>query len=187
MNTITYTKEYFKGFSNVKFNRWIFKHRKELACGALFTYSTKGISPLIKKVTKKYAKSDFCPTHVGQICKVGEEIMVFNQTPPKGELSLLSDYIYNVDFDWQIVCILDDINTFKYSKDVLSFNGMKYGYFSAFHSAFACLKWIPSVFKFHCSEIEILVLQKQGYLKDIIADKIVPVEAYNLLVFGSKC
>lgn len=181
MNTITYTKEYFKGFSKVKFNRWILKHKKELACGALFTYSTKGISPLIKKVTKKYAKSDFCPTHIGQICKVGEEIMVFNQTPPKGKLSLLSDYIYNVDFDWQIVCILDDINTLEYSKDVLSFNGMKYGYISALNSGIKWLRWLFNV-RFHCSEIEILVLQKQGYLKDVIADNQTPVDVYNLLL-----
>ena len=183
MNTITYTKEYFKGFSKVKFNRWILKHTKELSCSALFTYTIKGISPLIRTVTKKYAKSDFIPTHVGQICKVGEEIMVFNQTPPKGQLSLLVDYIYNVDFDYQIVCVLDDIDAFEYSKDVLHYNGEKYGYFSALQSGIKGLRWICNK-KHHCSEIMGLVLQEQGYLQNVVADDLTPVDVYNLMVYG---
>lgn len=186
MNTVTYPKIYFKGFSKVKLNRWILKHRKELSCGALFTYSSEGISPLIKKVTKKYARSSFCPTHVGQIIQVGQEIMVFNQIPPKGELSLLSDYIFNASFDFEIVTFLDNnFDGFQYSKYVLTHNGEKYGYFSAVQSGIKCLRWIYN-HKRHCSEIQCLALQHQGFFKYVKADDQTPIDVYNLLVYGGN-
>lgn len=184
MNTITYKKDYFSNKGKIRLNRWILQHRKELSCGALFTYTTKGLSPIIKKVEKKYSHGDFIPTHVGQIIQVGEEVMVFNQTPPKGELTRLADYIYKADFDFEIVTFSDnDFNAEQYAQDVLRFNGRNYGYFSALQSGLKFLRFIPNIKK-HCSEIQTQCLQNQGYFTNVNADDMTPMDIYNLLAYN---
>lgn len=183
MDTISYTKKYFKGLSKAKLNRWIFKNRKELATAALFTATNKGIGKLIKHFTKKNAiENDFIPCHVGNIIAIGEEIWVMNIIPPKAEITLLSDYIFNSNFDYEIVTF-NGINKDLYFSDSLKHNNKKYGYASALQCAFKALQWLPNR-KQHCSEYFIRCLQKQGYFKDVKADNVSPVQAYNLLMYN---
>ena len=140
--------------SEVQLNKWIARHNTELSCASLFTYTDKGICPIIKNLTKKYAHNgdDFVPTHVGNIIRIGTQI--------------------------------NDFNGYQYTVDTLKYNNRRYGYFSALQSGIKPLRWIPNR-KAHCSEIFIKMLQRQGYYKEIKADDVTPVEAHNLLVYGS--
>ena len=187
MNTITYDKTYFLNMSEVQLNKWIARHNTELSCASLFTYTDKGICPIIKNLTKKYAHNgdDFVPTHVGNIIRIGTQIFVFNMIPPKSKTTLLIDYIKNADFDYRIVTFADNnFNGYQYTVDTLKYNNRRYGYFSALQSGIKPLRWIPNR-KAHCSEIFIKMLQRQGYYKEIKADDVTPVEAHNLLAYGS--
>lgn len=184
MNTVTYTKEYFKGFSRVKFNRWILKHKKELACGAIFTYTDKKMGKAIKHFTQKHVidENGFIPCHVGNIIKVGEEIYVMNIMPPKSTLQPLIDFVYNADFDYHIVTFEDnDINPEQYAIDSLRYNNKPYAYLSALQCAFRGLNWLPNR-KEHCSEGFINCLKNQGFFADVNADDVSPVQALNLLM-----
>lgn len=187
MNTITYINSYFKSMSDVQLEDWINKHNSELSCASLFTYTNKGICPLIKNLTKKYihGDDDFVPSHVGNIIRIGSKIFVFNMIPPKSKTTLLIDYIKNADFDYQIVTFADnDFDGYKYTVDTLKYNNRCYGYLSALQSGIKALRWLPNR-KNHCSEIFVKMLQNQNYYTDIKADDVTPMEAYNLLVYGS--
>ena len=187
MNTITYNRTYFSNLSEAQFKNWIAQHSAELGCASLFTYTDKGICPIIKNLTKKYAMDgdDFVPSHVGNIIRVGTQIFVFNMIPPKSKTTLLYDYLKDADFDYRIVTFdNNEFNNYQYTVDTLKYNNRSYGYLSALQSGIKPLRWIPNR-KAHCSEIFIKMLQNQGYYKEIKADDVTPVEAYNLLVYGS--
>lgn len=178
-----YTKDYLKYFNKVKLNRWIFTKRNELKTGALFTYADNKLGKLIKHFTKKHAIDfSFIPSHVGNIIIIGEDVYVMNIIPPKSTLTRLADYICNADFEYKIICF-NDVDAEKYAVDTLKENNKNYGYLSAFQCAFKGLQWLPNL-KQHCSEYFIRCLQNQGYFKQIKADDISPVQAYNLLVYN---
>lgn len=186
MNTKIYAKKIFKGFSKVKFNRWILKHKKELVTGAIFTYTDKKLGKLIKHFTQKHKidETGFIPTHVGNIILIGEEIFVMNIMPPKNSIMPLVDFIYNADFDYQIVTF-DGIDAEQYANDSLKENNKPYGYLSAVQCAFKALNWLPNR-KSHCSEYFIKCLQNQGFYTDVKADDISPIQALNLLLHDKK-
>ena len=182
MDTITYTKEYFKGFSKVKFNRWILKHKKELATGAVFTYTDKKMGKLIKHFTKKHIidEDGFCPNHVGNIIKIGEEIYVMNIIPPRNHITPLIDFLYNADFDYHLVTMAG-INPEQYAIDSLKEDSKPYGYLSALQCPFRVLQWLPNT-RQHCSEYFVRCLQNQGFYQEVHADNVSPVQALNLLM-----
>ena len=182
MDTITYTKEYFKGFSKVKFNRWILKHKKELATGAIFTYTDKKMGKLIKHFTKKHIidENGFCPNHVGNIITIGAEIYVMNIIPPRNHITPLIDFLYNADFDYHLVTMAG-INPEQYAIDSLKENNKPYGYLSALQCPFRVLQWLPNT-RQHCSEYFVRCLQNQGFYQEVHADNVSPVQALNLLM-----
>lgn len=179
------TGDYLKSLSKLKLYRFLKDNYNSLIGGQVFTIGTTWLVPVIRQITKHFAKHDYVPSHVGQIINIGNVLFVVNVVPPKVDYIELSEYIMNTDEDFRIVFRGENftLDTARYSYEVSTLVGKDYGYFSALQSGIKGLGWIPNK-KIHCSEAAVMFLQNQGYFKGIKADDVTPVEAYNLMIEG---
>ena len=184
-DTIMVTKKYLRSLSRLRLSKFLSNNFDKLIGGQVFTIGDTLLTKSIQFITKKYAKSDFIPTHVGQIIRIGSQLFIVNVIPPKVAYVELMDYILQTDEDFRIVYRGENfkLDTPRYSYEVSNLVGQNYGYFSAIQSGIKGISWIPNR-KTHCSEASIKYLQNQGYFKDVIADNETPVEVYDKMIRG---
>lgn len=184
-DTLIVTKQYLRKLSRERLSKFISTNFYKLCGGQVFTIGKTWLTKPIQMITKKYAKSDFIPSHVGQICNFSSELFVINVIPPRVEYIDLLDYIISTDEDFRIVYRGENfrLDTKRYAYEITSLIGMNYGYFSAIQSGIKGLSWIPNRKK-HCSEVACKYLQNQGYFKGIDADNMTPVEIYDKMIRG---
>lgn len=180
------SKEYLRSYSRLKLSKFLACNFGYLIGGQVFTIGNTKLTKTIQKITKKYAKTEFVPVHVGQIVNIGCKLFVINVTPPKVEYTELMDYILETDEDFKIIYRGSNftLDTARYSAEVCNMVGKEYGYFSALQSGIKALRWIPNR-KTHCSEATVMYLQNQGYFKDYVADDMTPVEVYDIMISGN--
>lgn len=183
--TVVVTKMYLRSMPFRRLDNFLKNNFNKLIGGQVFTVGKTFLTKTIQAITKKYAKGDFCPVHVGQIINIGSKLFVVNVMPPKVDYIELADYITNTDEDFRIIFRGNDfkLDTTRYSYEVSNLVGKNYGYFSAIQSGIKGISWIPNR-KIHCSECCVKFLQNQGYFKGVKADDITPVEAFYKMING---
>lgn len=177
--------DFLKKLSRHRICRWVQKHSDKLVGGGVFTIGNTPIVPLIRNFSKKYAHSDFVPSHVGSIIKLGGLYYIFNMTPPKASFIELVDYIAETKEDFRIVFGGENykIDEKEFSYNLFCKIGQKYGYFSALQCIFPHRDLIPNR-KEHCSEIHVKALQRFGFFDGVNGDDMTPVEVYDKMLEG---
>ena len=184
-DTIMVTKQYLKSLKRIRLSKFLANNFSNLIGGQVFTVGKTFLTTTIQFITKKYAKGDFCPCHVGQIINIGSRLFVVNVIPPKVDYTELMDYILQTDEDFRIIFRGENfkLDTPRYSYEVSNLVGQNYGYFSALQSGIKGISWIPNR-KIHCSESAVKFLQNQGYFEGVKADDCTPVEVYEKMING---
>jgi len=188
MDTITVDGKWLKSLTQADLTKWLQIHRLDLAGGATFTIGKTLLTKPIQWATKKYLHKDdsFLPCHTGIIILCGCQLFIVDIVPPKVKITGLLDYILNTNEEFKIVMRGENFNidVKRFSYEAFCWVDRKYGYFSAVCSALTLKKYIKG-FGLHCSEGLIRLYKNQGFFEDINSDDITPIEAYNLLTYGS--
>ncbi len=173
-----YSKNYFK---NIDLNKWISDNKEKLVGSCVFIKNKSDIlSVLISKLTRGTCIQDqFIPSHIGTIFEKDGNIKILNMVIPKAKVENLEDYLNNPKNNFILYLRDYNINNENFSKSIESYEGMSYGYLSAFQTLFKKVEFEKGL---HCSEIHIIEMQKEGYFKGVNANKITPNTLLHLLI-----
>lgn len=166
---------------SINLNKWMDENKKQLIGSCIFTKKDNNIiSNIIAGMTKGSSyENEFIPSHVGTIFEKDGELKVLNVLAPKATVSDLRDII-NTYKGKLVLCLRNfNINTERFSNEIAKYEGIKYGFLSAFQTIFEKIEIKEG---FHCSEVHFLELQKEGLFKGINANKITPNTLLRLLV-----
>lgn len=173
-----YSKNY---LNSVNLDNWIAENQEKLVGSCIFTQKDDELSKLIVAFTTGSSyKNEFVPSHTATIFEKNGEMKILNILAPKATVSSLKDFLKN--FKGRYILYLRDynINPERFSESVASYEGMKYGFLSAMQSVL--IKGIEFKKGYHCSEVQVLEMQKEGLLKGIDANKITPNTLMHLLI-----
>lgn len=166
---------------SLNLDKWLSENKKQLIGSCIFTRRDDNImANIIANFTKGSSyENEFVPSHIGTIFEKDGELKVLNILAPKTTVSNLRD-ILNTYKGKLVLCLRDfHINTENFSNAIAKYEGMEYGFLSAFQTIFENIEIKEGL---HCSEVHLLELQKEGLFKGINANKITPNTLLRLLV-----
>ena len=170
---------FFEKMTKEQITNYCKAHELELVGSAIFVKNKAFISKVISWVCSGKAESkDFVPSHVGSLIFAGGYVYLFDMKPPRPTLTRLDEYLSQTKDNFILVMRNFNVNTEKFSLEILSRINKPYGYLSAIQSAFKYMFW---GFKEHCSEIHLKALQAQGLFKKYNANKTTPEDLKEIL------
>lgn len=166
---------------SIDLDKWIEDNHERLIGSCVFTQKEKNqiTKFIVKHTTGTSFKNEFVPSHVGTIFEQDGKIKILNILAPKAEVHDLKDFLRNYKGKYILYLRDYDLNTDRFSKSVASYKGISYGYLSAFQSL---LKGFDFKKGYHCSEVQLIEMQKEGLFKGINANKITPNTLMHLLI-----
>lgn len=173
-----FSKDY---LNSINLDKWIDENHDRLIGSCIFTKKPQNIiSRLIARCTTGSSfKNEFVPSHAVTIFEKDGEIKILNIISPKAVVESLKEYLEKFEGNYIIYLRDYKVDTERFSQNAASLEGTKYGFLSAAQSVF---KGIEFKSRYHCSEVQMLELQKEGLFKGINANKITPNTLMHLLI-----
>lgn len=160
---------------------WIKQNKEQLIGSCCFTKKGNDLfADIISNFTTGSSlPNEFIPAHIGSIFEKDGELKVLNIVAPKASTISLKEYISN--YKGKFLLYLRDykINTKEFSTQMEKYIGMEYSYLSAIQTLFRNLNIKEGI---HCSEAQVLEMQRQGLLKGVDANKITPTTLLRVLM-----
>lgn len=160
---------------------WIKQNKEQLIGSCCFTKKGNDLFAdiIANFTTGSSLPNEFIPAHIGSIFEKNGELRVLNIVAPKASTISLKEYISN--YKGKFLLYLRDykINTDEFSKQMQKYEGMEYSYLSAIQTLFRNFNIKEGI---HCSEAQVLAMQRQGLLKGVDANKITPTTLLRVLM-----